>query len=288
MDWQRHKHRWPNAAHSSFVRAARHEWHVQSMGDGPTTLLLHGAGASTHTWADIFSTLGETGRVIAIDLPGQGFTRLGDRKRCGLDPMTEDISALLTALDVTPDLIIGHSAGAAIALNLAPTLTPQPHIISINGAVENFSGVPGVLFPMVAKLLSLNPATAHFFSFFSANEARVKRLIASTGSTLTPRQLSYYQALVSDVSHVNATLSMMAQWSLEDLPERLSKITSPVLFLTGARDGAVPPEASHRAAKLIAHATVETMPMLGHLMHEEDANAVIARIRAAQPVMEQT
>jgi len=272
MDWQRHKHRWPNAAHSSFVRAARHEWHVQSMGDGPTTLLLHGAGASTHTWADIFSTLGETGRVIAI----------------GLDPMTEDISALLTALDVIPDLIIGHSAGAAIALNLAPTLTSQPHIISINGAVENFSGVPGVLFPMVAKLLSLNPATAHFFSFFSANEARVKRLIASTGSTLTPRQLSYYQALVSDVSHVNATLSMMAQWSLEDLPERLAKITSPVLFLTGARDGAVPPEASHRAAKHIAHATVETMPMLGHLMHEEDANAVIARIRAAQPVMEQT
>ena len=117
MDWQRHKHNWPNAANSTFIRAASHEWHVQSKGQGDTILLHHGAGASTHTWAGIFGDLSKTHHVIAIDLPGQGFTKLGNRNRCGLDPMTEDILALLATLKVTPQMIIGHSAGAAIALN---------------------------------------------------------------------------------------------------------------------------------------------------------------------------
>ena len=278
MDWDRFKATWPNAQHSKFVRSHPHTWHVQSKGEGAPILLLHGAGASTHTWAPIFDSLSQKHTVIAIDLPGQGFTKFGDRTRCGLEPMSEDIAKLLEALDIRPAIVIGHSAGAAIALDLTTRLEPQPNVILINGALENFRGVAGVLFPMFAKALSLNPTTGYLFSMFSANESRVAKLIGSTGSQLSGEQIALYTKLVSDGGHVNATLMMMAQWSLDTLPETLAKIRSQVHFLIGAKDTAVPPDASRAAARQLANAQVTEFEDLGHVMHEEAPDRIAKSI----------
>ncbi len=276
MDWDRHKADWPNAKHSHFVTAKPHRWHVQSKGVGQTILLLHGAGASTHTWGPIFSALGQQAHVVAVDLPGQGFTKLGARSRCGLPDMVADIRALLQSLEITPEVIVGHSAGAAIALTLAAEMTPQPTVISINGALENFRGIAGVLFPAFAKALALNPATGHIFSLVNGNAAGVRRLIESTGSHITDAQLAYYLTLVKDSGHVNATLAMMAQWSLDDLPDTLERLKAPGHFLVGGKDNAVPPDASKRAARHIANATFDEMADLGHLMHEEASDRVMS------------
>jgi len=70
-------------------------WHVQDAGQGDVALLIHGAGGSLHSFADLIPPLAKTHRTIAIDLPGQGFTQLGARSRCGLTPMTQDIEKLL-------------------------------------------------------------------------------------------------------------------------------------------------------------------------------------------------
>ena len=48
--WERDGRDWPNRQASRFVRAAGIRWHVQAMGEGPVLLLLHGTGASTHSW----------------------------------------------------------------------------------------------------------------------------------------------------------------------------------------------------------------------------------------------
>jgi len=44
---------WPNRAASRKLRAGGVDWHVQILGRGPTLLLLHGTGASTHSWRDV-------------------------------------------------------------------------------------------------------------------------------------------------------------------------------------------------------------------------------------------
>ncbi len=83
---------WPHAAHSRQVRDV-HDWHVQVMGEGPEILLIHGAGGATHSWRDVAPILAGTHRTIALDLPGQGFTRRGARGREGLDLVAADIAA---------------------------------------------------------------------------------------------------------------------------------------------------------------------------------------------------
>ncbi|MEQ9257949.1 MAG: alpha/beta fold hydrolase [Roseovarius sp.] len=269
MDWARDLPTWPLNAQSRRIAHRPHQWHVQEMGEGPVLLLLHGAGASTHSWRAMIPRLSERFRVVALDLPGQGFTRAGTRNRSGLGPTAEDIASLCAHEGWQPVAIAGHSAGAAIALALAERLAPAPALICLNAALDRFDGVAGWLFPMLAKVLALNPFTAMAFTMGGNPVARARRLIESTGSTLDDEGLALYGRLLSDRPHVEGTLQMMAQWNVDALARRLGTIPAPTLFLTGARDRAVAPSISARAALSMPHAQHVDLPGLGHLAHEE-------------------
>ena len=126
MDWNKEKFDWPHHNLSNFVISDPHTWHIQdtekiyrNKNKSPVLLFIHGAGASTHSWRLILDHLKKRFRVILIDLPGHGFTKLGKKNRSSLEFITEDLELLLIKLNLKPDLVIGHSAGSAVALNLA-------------------------------------------------------------------------------------------------------------------------------------------------------------------------
>jgi len=261
---------WPMRAASRAVHVRPHLWHVQVLGQGPLLLLLHGAGASTHTWRGLAPLLASQFTLAMPDLPGQGFTRQGNRQRLGLDTMAEDIATLLADQGWVPQGIIGHSAGGALALRLAELLTVKPKgVVGINAALGNFEGLSGVMFPVLARLLALNPLVPSLFARLAGGEAQVRRLLASTGSDIGPEGRRLYERLVRDPAHVDGTLAMMAQWQLDGLIARLPGITTPTLLLTGSTDRAVPPSCSVDAAARMPDARVQDFAGLGHLMHEE-------------------
>lgn len=260
---------WPNVEHSRLLHCGAHRWHVQQMGEGPDVVLIHGAGASTHSWAGLAPHLAPRWRVTAFDLPGQGFTRAGTRARMGLPDMAQDIAGLLAELPVRPRLIVGHSAGAALALALSLKSGTRPAgVVCLNGALENFRGLAGVLFPAMARLMAINPLTGLFLSS-GVSDGAVERLLASTGSSLPPEGIARYRRLISDRRHVEGTLAMMAAWSLTGLHRELPRIPVPVRFLHGANDLAVSPEVARRAARLIPEARVSVLDGVGHLVQEE-------------------
>lgn len=270
---------WPLRAQSQRIASRPHRWHVQDMGAGPDILLIHGAGGSAHSWRGLMPLLASDYRVIAPDLPGQGFTQWGTRMRCGLDHMAEDLAHLCQTAGWRPRAVIGHSAGAAIALRLC-TLLPDPPraMIGINAALSGFDGVAGWLFPALAKALSLNPAIPHLVARLGGTEARAASLIAGTGSRIDPAGLRAYAHLIRSARHVDGTLAMMAQWTLDRLLADLPKITVPCLFITAAGDRAVPPDVSAKAAARMPSATVAALPTGGHLIHEEMPDQVAALI----------
>ena len=57
LDWNRDGAAWPNHAVSRLVDAGGVRWHVQRMGRGPVLLLVHGTGASTHSWRALMPLL---------------------------------------------------------------------------------------------------------------------------------------------------------------------------------------------------------------------------------------
>lgn len=279
MRWPDDARNWPMTAYSRQVLHRPHRWHIQEHGEGPLILLIHGAGGATQSFRDLFSILAETHHVVAVDLPGQGFTQLGAQQRCGLDHMSQDLLALCRNQGWEPDIVVGHSAGVAIALRMWELgMRPTRGIVGINAALGNFKGVAGWLFPMMAKALAATPFSAGVFASTTTRSA-VRNLVEGTGSKLGQEGLELYYRLATDRGHVDATLSMMAQWSLDGLLSRLDRIDTPVHLITGLNDKAVPPQVSRDAARKLPHAKLTELSGLGHLAHEEDPET-LARLIA--------
>jgi magnesium chelatase accessory protein len=266
---------------SRFVATRGLRWHVQRGGAGPRVLLLHGAGASTHSWRGLIPLLAQRFEVLAPDLPGQGFSS-GAAARFTLPAMAQDLAALLEAEDFAPDLVVGHSAGGAIALRLALDRGAGPRgILCLNGALTPFRGVAGALFPPLAKLLSLNPLTGAVFARTAGAPGAVRGLIAGTGSTIDPEGLRLYERLITTPAHVTATLGMMARWDLTPLLADLLSLEAPVTLALGLRDRAVPPDAARALAPRLRLVRLVEFPDLGHLMHEEAPDRIAALIAGA-------
>jgi magnesium chelatase accessory protein len=277
MDYDRMPADWPNRAEARMVRVRPHDWCVVEVGTGPEILLLHGAGGSGHSFRALIPELAGF-RCLVPDLPGQGFSRAGNKGRLGIDPMAEDIARLIEHEGWRPKLVIGHSAGAALALRLS-TLMPLDGVIGINAALGSFEGAAGVLFPLLARVLSVTPFVPRFVSRLWGNTPTVRRLLASTGSNPDAACLAQYMALVQDAAHVDGTLGMMAQWKLDPLMADVARLTTPTLLIATTGDKVVPPRVSREAAALMPNATYAEVPKLGHLAHEEAGPKVAALIR---------
>jgi len=285
MDWQRDLPTWPHPDWSRRVICSPHRWHVQEHGAGPTLLFLHGAGASTHSWAALMGALAQDHHVVALDLPGHGFTTLGASNRSGLHQMTEDVAALCKQEGWQPQKIIAHSAGAAIAVqlcehHLTPDARPQS-VLAINPAFTDFDGLAGVVFPLIAKSLALNPLTPWLFTLGPDALSRARRLIASTGSTIPAQQLSLYARLLKDRKHVQGALYMMAQWSLKAFTTTLSQSRTRIEIVVGLNDQAVPAGRTAKVQRTLPNTTLTELPDLGHLAHEEAPEIFVALVRSA-------
>ena len=270
---------WPYQTASRHIQTRRHLWHIQEIGSGPLLILLHGAGGASHSFRHLMPYLSPRYRVITLDLPGQGFSILGAHGQCSLNAMAQDIADLAQEEAWVPVAIIGHSAGAAIALRLT-ALMPLGAVIGINAALDRFDGVAGWLFPALARFLSLVPFLPQVFSKLAGTPRQVSQLLASTGSKLDAEGAALYLRLLQKPSHVAATLSMMAQWDLTALLAALPQIKQPCLLITSEGDRAVPPAVSDRAAARLPNAQRMRIPRFGHLVHEEAPAPVAEQILA--------
>jgi magnesium chelatase accessory protein len=269
---------WPHRSAGSIIASAPHRWHVQVMGRGPDLLLLHGAGASAHSFRGLISLLAESHRVIVPDLPGHGWTRVGRRGRAGVDAMAQDLTALCDAQGWRPVAVVGHSAGAALGLRMAQD-RPVP-VIGINAALGAFDGMAGWLFPILAKTLTYAPFVPQIFARLSGTTARVTALLVSTGSPLDATGVEMYRRLVARPDHVTGALNMMAEWQLGPLLAGLPALTSPVLLITSDLDRAVPAAVSEEVAAQMPTARAQSIQGFGHLVHEEAPDRVAAIILA--------
>ena len=288
-DWAIDGANWPNRASSEFIAADGYNWHVQQMGAAyaPVCLLLHGTGAATHSWRDLMPLLAKDHRVIAMDLPGHGFTRPAHHRRVTLPQMSASLGALCDVLGITPDLIVGHSAGAAIGAQLLLDREWEAPLVGLNPALMPFPGLAAKLFPQLAKMLFTNPLVSLIFARLASAPGEPERFLRkATGSAIDRAGVKTYRTVLTRPGHCDGAIRMMASWQLEPLVKRLPDLISPVLLVHASKDKAIPRVAVQQAAQLMPNVTYEEMPGLGHLAHEEKPEqtaAMIASFLAANP-----
>ena len=286
LDWDTEGQHWPLRHLSSFIETPRLRWHVQ-MAQHPnprasSILLLHGTGASTHSWRHLLPLLSDNYTVIAIDFPGHGFTSMPQAKDVAtlfsIPGMAAGVAELMAHLQIKPNMVVGHSAGAAVAcmLTLNGHLQPQ-RLVSLNGALLPLDGVAGQFFSPLAKVMTKAPFLPELFAWQAARPSVLQKLLEGTGSKLDEEGSRLYKTLMSKPSHAQAALYMMAHWDLHTFWERLRTLEDPLSLIVGSQDWIVPPSVAYRVAETLSHLRTQdivSLPNLGHLAHEEQAEWV--------------
>jgi magnesium chelatase accessory protein len=280
LDWREWRDDWPLASSSSFVHAAGLRWHVQRQGCGPVMLLLHGTGASGHTWRHLIPEWARRFTVVSVDLPGHAFTGLADSAVMNLPGMAQAVQDLMRTLGMKPSVLVGHSAGAAVAAEmvLRSASTDKPLLVALNPAWLPMQGLAGWLFAPAAKLVTLNPLSGWLMAKQAARGHLVQRVLEGTGSRLSAEGIRLYQRLLSQPVHVRGVLTMMERWDLAAWSPQLSHLNSPVLILCGELDRTIVPSSTLPLSQQLPKAQYQLLPGLGHLAHEEAPSATAQRV----------
>jgi magnesium chelatase accessory protein len=265
LEWGRDGAAWPLNEYSRFVSAGGVDWHVQVLGRGPVALLLHGTGASSHSYAPLARALADSLTLVIPDLPGHAFSRVDDRRTLSLAGMRDAVAALLGALAL--ELVAARGRAG-------------PPVVSLNGALLPFGGLPGRVFAPLARGLAGTALVPHLVARRARRAGVVERLAEGTGSQVPAESLACYRRLACSPTHVHAALAMMARWNLVPFAARLAQVTAPLALVVGTADRMVPPADAERVAARVPHARIHRLDRLGHLAHEEAPDAVATICRA--------
>jgi magnesium chelatase accessory protein len=288
--WEQDGLDWPHREVSHFVQAGGLRWHVQQFGVQaaglPVAVLIHGTGASTHSWRGLAPLLAPHFSVMTMDLPGHGFTSVpvggAGATQLSLPGMAEAMNVLLHTLGMRPSLVVGHSAGAAIAVRMCLDGLISPSlVVSLNGAFLPLGGLAGQVFSPVAKLMAATPLVPRLFSWSASDPTVLRKLVDGTGSLLDATGLALYGKLIRNPGHAAGALGMMANWDLHTLVRDLPRLDKAIGLVVGANDRTISPRQARRVMVLLgsaAQATLTTLSGLGHLAHEEKPDVVAAEI----------
>ncbi|MBI3575763.1 MAG: pimeloyl-ACP methyl ester esterase BioH [Gammaproteobacteria bacterium] len=233
--------------------------YIESLGDGPTMVLVHGWGLHGGVWRDLAARLARSFRVLIPDLPGHGRSR-GTHTGVSLSGLADDLSRRLTE----PAIWIGWSLGAFVALTTARN---QPQAVSrlvLVGATPKFVQAPD-------WLCAMPPATLAQFardleSDYRGTLARFLSLQIGDDATAHAAVRQLRAMLVEHGEPDPATLRSGLQWLANtDLRADLPAITAPTLVLHGSHDRLVPPAAAKFLAERLPAAQLALIPSAGHV-----------------------
>lgn len=262
------------SAESRFVdlpSGVRLHYRDQGRTDGPTVLLVHGFGASLHTWEPWAAELADAYRVVSIDLPGFGLTRTPEDFELGTEAYVTAIEQAAEALRLERFAITGNSMGGAAAWSytLAHPARVQA-LVLINSAGWPRDTRMRERTPLIFTLLSnpLGRALLRDMDPTSMVRSGLRSAFADDRQ-VTEQMVTRYVALSRAPGRRDQILDSPEPREDVDVPGRLKAIRAPTLVMTGEADGVIPAAQSRRFAEAIPGAKLVLYPDVGHLPQEE-------------------
>ena len=194
------------------------------------------------------------------------------------------LRALLAELRLgEPTLLVGHSAGAALALRWAMDAPRPPRrIVGFNPSLVAPPAAYTRLFAPVLVPIATSAPVAGLLAAVTRRTRTVDRLLASTGSRIPEAQRARYARLFLQPSHIRGAMGLMAAADLPAIQQAAGTLGVPTSFVIGTHDEWIPERLlSPVLARHFAHAEVARWDG-GHLLHEAEparaAEHIVARI----------
>ena len=253
------------AAPSKFMALNELRIHYRDEGTGDAIVLVHGTGASLHTWDAWAQELSQTHRVIRLDLPAYGLTGKDPKKRYSSKDYVDLIDAFLKELNVNQFHLAGNSLGGLVSWLYA---SYHPDKVQKLILIDP-SGFPSKKSPMVISLAK-TPGINMMIRYVTPKAFIKKNLkeVYYNPDLISTQILDRYYELTLAPGNRTAFIDR-AKIEREDYTDRLGLITNPTLILWGAEDAWIPLKNAYRFEEKIATSTVVVMKETGHLPMEE-------------------
>jgi (E)-2-((N-methylformamido)methylene)succinate hydrolase len=232
-------------------------------GSGPKILLIHGVGLRAEAWNQQIDALSARYHTIAVDMPGHGESACPTGEMV-LSDYTDAIAAGLES----PVLVVGHSMGAMIALDLASRFPALVQGVAALNAVFERS-------PEAAKAVAARAASFDGVSL-SDPEPTLKRWFVDA-------QTSERQACGDWLTTVDPEGYRLAYTSFarENGPSRksLAVLACPALFMTGGDEPNSTPDMSQNMATHAPKGRAIIVENAAHMMpmtHSHHVNAALS------------
>ncbi|MEX2500868.1 MAG: alpha/beta hydrolase [Trueperaceae bacterium] len=235
---------------------------------------VHGFGSSLASFHRVQEPWSQARITIAYDRPGFGLTErplnVRDPSPYGPDAQVDQLLAVLDRLGSEPAVIVGHSAGASIALQAA--LVHPDRIRALVLVAPALDGSGGA--PRSARWLLRTPQAQRIGPLL------MRQVGGRSGEGLLRGGYADPSRIGPEVLEAHRTASRAHDWDRAlwevvlaarppDLDGRLRDLDLPVLVVIGEQDAIVPPDQSERAAEAIPGATVVRLDGCGHVVQEE-------------------
>jgi pimeloyl-ACP methyl ester carboxylesterase len=269
---------------SDFATVNGIQVHYKLVGQGkPELILLHGFASSLYSWREVMPVLARDYQVLAYDRPGFGLT---------VRPMTwqfenpysaeyqvELIIELMDQLGIQKTVLVGNSAGGAIAMSTAIRYPERVQALVLISPAVYQEGNPAWI-----RLLSNVPLMDRFGPLI-ARRIQVWGRKFGEMAWHDPSKLSdaiwagYTRPLQAENWDRGLWYFMVANQNL-NLPGQLVCLRLPVLVIAGDNDRIVPTEQSIRLAGELPQAELVVVSACGHVPQEEHPQKFLQAVQA--------
>ena len=244
-----------------------HFYRAEKGGKGPPLLLVHGLGSSANAFFKTMVPLAKLFRsVVAIDLPGNGFSPTPARGPLPVREHLEILSEFRRRMIGEPVFLLGNSLGGGMVLNFA--LQEPQHVRALALVAPAGARVADDRFQGLLKS-------------FHVDDAKQARVLANKLYAKPPLYVLLFADELRKMVSTDTVKSLVREVTPADMftPEQLSSLTMPTLLIWGRQEKLLPYEGlDFFRAHLPANAEIHEVKGFGHMPQMEHPRAFIERV----------
>ena len=270
---------------SDFIEIKGQLVHLRDEGprDDPLPIVLvHGTGASLHTWEGWVRALKGQRRIISFDLPGFGltgpFAGQYERDNYSGDAYARFMLDLLDALKVGRVVLGGNSLGGEVAWRTA-FLAPQrvAALVLVDASGPPFTPLSVPLGFRVARTPVLNRISEWVLPRSLVHDSVAN--VYGDPTKVSPALVDRYFELTLREGNRRALAQRLQRLVAGENAERIATLKLPTLILWGERDRLIPPAIGQLFKQQIVGSQLVLFDDLGHVPQEEDPARTVQAVK---------
>jgi len=259
------------ATTDEWVKVGGLQVRFQRAGSGPAMLLIHGLLGYSFSWRFALPLLSRDREVVALDMPGSGFSECAAGIDCRLNSAARRLLVFMDAVGIRSADLVGSSYGGSTALMAAALEPTRVRSLVLVSPANPWSRIgrkrlallnsPGIrsIFPLIAR--PLEPFYAFFIRRMYGNPMRM------TGETLRG-----YRTVLARPGVLEHAVKIVQTWhaDMDEWAAAVPKLrNTPVMLVWGSKDRVVDFTSAEILGRRVQAREIAVIHGAGHLPYEE-------------------